>query len=57
LAHAGLKQKMQQRDRIRASRDTDEILPPWRKQCDEFLNGRQRHDGIVGRRRCLAMRD
>lgn len=48
---------MEQRDGIRAARDTDEVFSLRRKQCGEFLWGRQGHGGIVGPRRGLAMRD
>ncbi len=37
LAQTGGHQKVKQRDRVRATGDSDKILPLRREQCDEFF--------------------
>ena len=37
LAQAGGYQKVEQRDRVRATGDSHQILPLWRESFDEFL--------------------
>ncbi len=37
LAQTGGQQKMEQCDRVRATGDSDKILPLRREQCDEFF--------------------